>query len=144
MNDPLGTPHITALFALMGIARGIDNNELHELAGFRIDGKLRRTLNERHLVRSSRQGNQPYVHELTDAGWKRCEAELSGGRPAGFGHLGGAFYLVLDGLARYLQRENKTLTEVFKPERGNSVLGSGHAKSPGGDRAAAVRHRGRG
>jgi hypothetical protein len=116
MNDRLGTQHITALFALMGVAREISNNELHELAGFKIDGQLRRTLNERHLVTSTRQGNKPYVHELTDAGWKRCEAELAGERPEGSGHLGGAFYMVLDGVGRFLRRENKILAHVFQPE----------------------------
>jgi hypothetical protein len=113
MNDRLGTQHITALFALMGVAREVDNNELQELAGFKIDGQLRRTLNERHLVTSTRQGNKPFVHDLTDAGWKRCEAELAGERPEGSGHLGGAFYLVLDGIGRFLRRENRTLAQVF-------------------------------
>lgn len=122
MKDPLGTQHISALFALMGAAREISNTELQELAGFRIDGELRRTLNERHLVISTREGNQPYVHELTDAGWKRCEAELAGERPHGSGHLGGAFYMVLDGLGRFMTRENKILTEVFQPEERRAHL----------------------
>jgi hypothetical protein len=117
MNERLGAQHISALFALMGAARGISNTELQEVAGFRIDGRLRRTLNERHLVTSTRQGNQPFIHELTDAGWKRCEAELAGERPEGSGHLGGAFYMVLDGLGRYLRRENQILTDVFQPEQ---------------------------
>ncbi len=116
MKDRLGNQHISALFALMGAAREISNTELEELAGFRIDGHLRRTLNERHLVTSTRQGNKPYVHELTDAGWKRCEAELVGERPDGSGHLGGAFYMVLDGLGRYLRREKHGLAHVFQPE----------------------------
>jgi hypothetical protein len=116
MKDPLGTQHLSALFALMGAAREISNTELQEVAGFRIDGQLRRTLNERHLVTSTRQGNKPFVHELTDAGWKRCEAELAGEPPDGSGHLGGAFYMVLDGLGRFLRRENKVLTHVFQPE----------------------------
>jgi hypothetical protein len=116
MNDRLGTQHISALFALMGVAREISNTELQELAGFRIDGQLRRTLNERHLVTSTRQGNKPFVHELTDAGWKRCEAELAGERPDGSGHVGGAFYMVLDGLGRFLHRENKILAHIFQPE----------------------------
>lgn len=116
MNQRLGAQHISALFALMGAAREISNTELQELAGFRIDGQLRRTLNERHLVTSTRRGNQPFVHELTDAGWKRCEAELAGEHPDGSGHLGGAFYMVLDGLGRFLRRENKMLTDVFRPD----------------------------
>jgi hypothetical protein len=118
MKDPLGAQHLSALFALMGAAREISNTELQELAGFRIDGELRRTLNERHLVVSTRHGgnNKPFVHELTDAGWKRCEAELAGERPEGSGHLGGAFYMVLDGLGRYLRHENKILADIFHPE----------------------------
>ncbi|TDV38653.1 hypothetical protein [Actinophytocola oryzae] len=123
MNDRLGTQHISALFALMGAAREITNTELQELAGFRIDGQLRRTLNERHLVTSTRQGNRPFVHELTDAGWKRCEAELAGERPEGSGHLGGAFYLVLDGIGRYLRRDNKILADVFQPDAGEGDPG---------------------
>lgn len=122
MKDPLGTQHLSALFALMGAAREISNNELQEVAGFRIDGELRRTLNERHLVTSTRHGNEPFVHELTDAGWKRCEAELAGERPDGSGHLGGAFYMVLDGLGRFLRRENKVLTHVFRPEDRQPVM----------------------
>jgi hypothetical protein len=116
MNEPLSTQDLSALFALMGVAREISNTELQELAGFRIDGQLRRTLNERRLVTSTRHGNKPFVHELTNAGWKRLEAELAGERPDGSGHLGGAFYMVLDGLGRYLGREHKVLTQVFQPE----------------------------
>jgi hypothetical protein len=116
MNDELGNEHISALFALMGAAREISNTELAELAGFRIDGAVRRTLNERRLVESTRQGgNKPYVHELTDAGWKRCEAELAGGRLTATKALAGAFYMVLDGMNRYLNRENKILADIFQP-----------------------------
>jgi hypothetical protein len=127
MNEPLSTQDLSALFALMGAARGISNTELQELAGFRIDGQLRRTLNERRLVTSTRQGNEPFVHELTDAGWKRLEAELAGERPDDSGHLGGAFYMVLDGLCRYLQRENKILPDVFQPETPTGSLSSNDA-----------------
>jgi hypothetical protein len=116
MNDQLGDDHISALFALMGAAQEISNNELYELAGFRIDGALRKTLNERHLVVSTRQGNKPYVHELTDAGWKRCEAELSAGPLKATKFMAGAFHMVLSGLDRQLQREKRILANVFQPE----------------------------
>lgn len=114
MNDPLNTQQVSALFALMGVAREISNNELHEIAGFRIDGPLRRTLNELHLVDSGRVGNGPFVHELTDAGWKRCEAELAHERPDRSGPWGGAFSLVLGGMDRFLARENKQLAYLFR------------------------------
>jgi hypothetical protein len=114
MNVELGDEHISALFALMGVAREISNNELEELAGFRIDGELRRTLNNRHLVDSTRQGNKPFTHKLTNAGWRRCEAELAGGRIHATKHLSGAFHLVLDGVERYLEHENLDLKDVFE------------------------------
>jgi hypothetical protein len=116
MNDELNNEQISALLALMGAAREIDNNELEELAGFRIDGGLRRTLNDRHLVTSTRTGNKPYTHDLTDAGWKRCEAELAGGPLKGTKHLAGAFRMVLDGLGRHLHTKNKALADIFEPE----------------------------
>jgi len=121
MNEELGNEHISALFALMGAAREISNTELEELAGFRIDGKLRTTLNDRHLVTSTRQGNKPFVHKLTDAGWKRCEAELAGGRLKPTKYLAGAFYMVLDGFGHFLQRENRTLAHVFSQEPAGPV-----------------------
>ncbi|HEX6358217.1 hypothetical protein [Actinophytocola sp.] len=115
MNDPLSKAQIAALFALMGAGREISNNELSELVGFRIDGKTRTTLNERHLVTSTQASrSKPYLHTLTDAGWKRCEAELTGGLLSGTKEVAGAFYLVLDGLARYLQRDNKALAQLFR------------------------------
>jgi hypothetical protein len=116
MNDQLSDNHIAALFALMGAAREISNNELFELAGFRIDGTLRKTLNERHLVVSTRKGNKPFVHELTDAGWKRCEAELSGEQLKATKYLAGAFHMVLGGIDRQLQRERRILANIFQKE----------------------------
>ncbi len=117
MNDQLRSEHITALFALMGVARAISNTELKELAGFTIDGKVRRTLEERRLITSTRAaGNKPFVHELTDAGWKRCEAELAGERPGRPSHLASALYLVLDGVRRYLDRNDMRIVHMFQPE----------------------------
>lgn len=117
MNDRLGGQHITALLALMAVARDISNTELAEVAGIKIDGEVRRTLNEKRLVKSTRAGgNKPFVHELTDEGWARCHKELTGKRPTGSGHVGGAFYLVLAGLRRFLDREHKALAYLFQPE----------------------------
>ena len=116
MNDQLSDDHISALFALMGAAREISNNELFERAGFRIDGKLRTTLNDSHLVTSSRQGNKPFVHELTDAGWKRCQDELANGPLKSSKYLAGAFHMVLGGIGRQLKREKRILANVFPQE----------------------------
>ncbi|HEV7649896.1 MAG TPA: hypothetical protein VGP26_17250 [Actinophytocola sp.] len=100
----------------MGLSRAASNTELHEMAGIRIDGRVRRDLNEQQLVVSTRaNGRAPFVHELTDKGWRRCEdlltAELDGRATS----LGKALHVVLAGLDRYRQRKNLRLADIFQP-----------------------------
>jgi hypothetical protein len=100
----------------MGLSRSVSNTELHELAGIRIDGAVRRDLNEQRLVVSTRvKGNAPFVHELTEAGWSRCRDLLTADRPERPGPLGHALHVVLAGLDRYLSRTNLRLEDVFQP-----------------------------
>lgn len=116
MTDQLGNRHVCALFVLMGLSRAASNTELHEVAGIRIDGAVRRQLNDERLVESTRAaGNAPYVHELTDRGWNRCEELLTAERPVRAGSLGNALHAVLGGLDRYLRRQNLRLADVFQP-----------------------------
>jgi len=117
MTDQLGNRHVAALFVLMGQSRATSNTELHEIAGFRIDSQVRRDLNDQRLVESTRaNGRAPFVHELTDKGWARCEelltVELDGGRSTA---LGKALHVVLAGVDRYLRRANLRLGDVFQP-----------------------------
>jgi hypothetical protein len=99
----------------MGLSRSVSNTELHELAGIRIDGVVRRDLNEQRLVTSTRaKGNAPFVHELTEAGWSRCRDLLTADRPERPGPLGHALHVVLAGLDRYLSRTNLRLADVFQ------------------------------
>jgi hypothetical protein len=117
MTDRLGNQHVSALFVLMGLARSVSNTELHEISGIRIDGAVRRQLNDENLVVSARaKGNAPFVHELTDKGWSRCEELLTAGRPERAGQLGHALHVVLGGLDRYLRREKLRLADVFRPQ----------------------------
>lgn len=117
MNDQLRPQHVTALIALMCAARAISNTELKELAGFSIDGDVRRTLNDLHLVDSNQERrNKPFVHELTDAGWKRCEVELAGDRLPNSGHVGGALHMLMTGVHRFLEREHQRPAHVFQAE----------------------------
>jgi hypothetical protein len=116
MADQLPNRHVSALFVLMGLARPASNTELAELAGIRIDGEVRRRLNDERLVDSARaSGRAPYVHELTDRGWLRCEELLTADRPERPGSLGNALHAVLAGLERYLRRQNLRLADVFRP-----------------------------
>lgn len=115
MNDRLTSQDVSALLTLMSVAREISNTELEELTGIRITGDVRRRLNDQGLVRSTRDGNKPYVHDLTDKGWVRCRYEFTAERPARPGYFGYAFFAVLGGLDRFLERENRALADVFQP-----------------------------
>lgn len=116
MNDRLTSQDISALFTLMAVAREIDNTSLEEVTGIRITGDVRRRLNGLGLVDSSRTGNKPYVHDLTDKGWVRCRYELKAQRPSRPGYYGYAFFAVLNGLDRFCDREKRQLADVFQPE----------------------------
>lgn len=105
-------PERAALFALMGIGREVSNPELMRIAGFTITGKELRRLNQEGLVASRRVG-RPYVHELTDKGWRWCADELGAACPPRAGSGGGALYAVLAGLGRYLARSDLRLADVF-------------------------------
>lgn len=113
-TDQLTVPERAALLALMAEARELTNAELYAVAGFTLDGKARRRLNEQKLVNSRKVG-RTFAHELTDDGWARCKAELAGERPPRAGSLGGALYAVLAGLARHVARGGQ-LSDVFQPD----------------------------
>jgi hypothetical protein len=106
------------MFALLAEAREVANPELEERAGFRLNGKERRTLNDLKLVTSYRRGST-YAHELTDAGWRWCNDELSAGPGAGRGSkdIERAMYVVLAGLGRYLEVTEQSLADIFKPRQ---------------------------
>jgi hypothetical protein len=116
MNDRLTSQDLSALLTLMAVAREIDNTELEEATGIRITGDSRRRLNLLGLVTSNRTGNKPYVHDLTSKGWDRCRTELTAQRPARPGYYGYAFYALLNGLDRFLDREKKQLGYLFQSE----------------------------
>jgi len=101
------------LFALMAEAREVSNSDLFERAGFRLDGKERRRLNDWKLVASRRVG-RAYAHELTDAGWDWCATHASVGQQGSASSMEGALYTVLGGLARYLEYSEQSLADVFQ------------------------------
>jgi len=103
-----------ALLVLMSRATGMSNPELSE-HGVGLDAGARARLNEAGLVESDRLG-RTYRHELTDAGWQWCVAELDVTRPPRSGPSGGALYAVLAGLKRYLDRRDLALSDVFRPD----------------------------
>jgi hypothetical protein len=111
----LGIKQRAVMLVLMAEARPIRNPELKKLAGFELVRKEREYLNERELVFSWKEG-QAYVHELTEDGWKWCKDELSGPRPGRVGSAGGALYVLLAGLDRFLDSSGLPLTEIFQQD----------------------------
>jgi hypothetical protein len=114
-TDQLTVRERAALLALMAEARELTNAELRAVAGFTLDGRYRRRLNEQKLV-TSRKIGRSLAHELTDDGWAWCTAELSARRPDRAGYLGGACYALLSGLARRFARNGEQLSDVFQPD----------------------------
>lgn len=110
----LSTKERAALLALLGAARRLSNPDLDDLAGFRLHGAERRRLNDLGLVKSEGKPGRAFSHELTDAGRAWCADELTVG--PGWEQskvMEGAFYAVLAGLARHLERTGLSLEEVF-------------------------------
>ncbi len=117
-SDRLSPKARASLFALLAEAKQLSNPELEERVGFRLDGKERRTLNDLKLVTSEKRG-RAYAHELTDAGWRWCNDELSAGPgdSRGSKEIERAFYAFLAGLGRYLDVTEQSLADVFKPRQ---------------------------
>ena len=93
------------MFALLAEARKISNLELEERAGFRLDGKERRKLNDLKLVQSDKPG-RAYEHELSDAGWRWCAQELAAPPGERASSLERAHYKVFGLFARHLDRKS--------------------------------------
>jgi len=115
MTERLTNQDISALLTLMSVARTeITNTELDELTGIRITGDVLKRLNAQELVKSTRTGNKPYVHVLTEKGWTRCRYEFTAERPTRPGYFGYAFYALLKGLDGFLDREHRALKDMFQ------------------------------
>lgn len=113
----LGVKQRAVMITLMSEGRPLSNTEMKEAHGLVLDGPDRLRLNELGYIESTRanNGNAPFVHELTDPGWRWCREELTAGRPRSSREesLGKALYAVLGGIARYLDHIEKGPAEVF-------------------------------
>ena|ERR1700761_908734 len=112
-SNNLSVKERAVLFALLGEAREVTNPQLEERAGFRLDGKERRKLNDLKLV-DSRKTGRTYAHELTDAGWHWCAEELSVGLRDKASSMEGALYAILGGLSRHLDDTGQSVADIFR------------------------------
>jgi hypothetical protein len=115
MPDKLTPTQRAALLVLMASPTGkMSNNELDEVAHFRLHGQERKPLNKAGWVETDEKAT-PHVHELTDAGMKWCVEELKTRAPERAGSpLVGALYAVLAGLDRHLERTGSSLSALFQ------------------------------
>jgi hypothetical protein len=100
------------MFALLAEARKISNLELEERAGFRLDGKERRKLNDLKLVESDKPG-RAYEHELSDAGWRWCAEQATVVPDARATSMERALYAIFAGLGRYTAATDQSLADIF-------------------------------
>jgi hypothetical protein len=112
-SGQLSSKERAALFALLAQARPLSNPELHELVGFRLDGAIRRKLNQLKLVESV-QPKRAFVHELTDTGWRWCADELTAPPHADAKGAEKALYTVLAVFGRYIKATGLSLADVVK------------------------------
>ena len=118
-DEKLGVKQRAVMLVLMAEGGKQSNSEMDEHHGLRLTGKPREQLKELGYVESARSsGNAPFVHELTDRGWRWCADELTAGRPRAPREesLGKALYAVLTGLGRYLEHAEAGLADVFHIE----------------------------
>ncbi len=84
--------------------------------GLELTGKPRVRLVEEKLIECEKRERNAYFFKLADEGWNWCRKELTRAVPENPGSAGHAFYAVLRGLDRYLDRANLNLKQVFGTE----------------------------
>ncbi len=112
-HSQLSVKERAALFALLTEARPISNLELEERVGFRLVGVPRERLNDLRFVKTDEK-SRPFVHELTDAGWRWCADELTAPRHSDAKSIESALYALLAVFGRYLQVTGLSLADVVK------------------------------
>lgn len=117
-DDELKTPERAALLALMTFVKEASNPDLHARYGFKIQKPVRNRLSELGYVTVYRRegSTRPYVHELTEHGWRRCRAELAASPPAGAPKAYRLLYGMLHALDAYLRQSGAELADVLLPD----------------------------
>lgn len=114
----LTVPERTALWVLMHFVEEVPNSRIAEEFGFTIDGKARDRLVELGYVTCRRAAGpgRPFLHELTEAGWQRCGAELSARAPKGADKAYRLVHPVLNDIARFLAHHGFQIADVYASE----------------------------
>jgi hypothetical protein len=140
-DNQLSFSERTALLALWTFVGEVSNKELNERFGFSLVGRDRIHLAESGFV-SSRRGaelpGRPFVHELTESGWRRARQELAAAPP----ERSDKGYRVLYGWAnfieRYLTRSGLTLADFVTVAQADTAAAAAPAPASAESRIRAV------
>lgn len=115
-NAQLSLPERAALLAMTSLVEEVTNKDLQTHYGFTIEAPTRARLVERGYIachRSDSLPSRPFVHELTELGWRRARQELGAAPPAKANRGYRLLYGMINSLDRYMTRSNLTLADVF-------------------------------
>jgi hypothetical protein len=102
----------------MMLVEEASNTDIDAAFGFRIEKKVRESLQHDHLLITAHRSDGPhptYLHELTDAGWRWCRQELAAPVP----DRAHRAYRLLYGMAHvmhaHMVRSRLEMVDVFVP-----------------------------
>jgi hypothetical protein len=115
VTEPYLTPRDRlVLITLMIEGREVSNNDLHAVAGFRIEAPTRERLQKLDLITVRRPG-RAYLCELSEEGWAWCRQEMKADAPARTDAGTRVLYRVMQSVTRHLERNGEAPSWVFQP-----------------------------
>jgi hypothetical protein len=115
-EQQLSLPERAALLALMILIEEASNSEMQARFGFTIDRKVRTSLEGMGYLRSRRSDHlpgRPYVHELTDKGWRHCRSELAAHPPEKAPKAYHLMYGMMNIVDTYMRRSQLAMEHFF-------------------------------
>ncbi len=128
---------LAALVVLMAEAREVANNELDEMARFRLTGADRTELEKLGLI-ESRKIRQTLAFQLTDKGWQFCKQLHTAQVNVGSSVAARSIFVLLDGLHRSLDRLRVSHGEFFK-QAGEAAAAKPAVPTDGADAETLIR-----
>lgn len=121
VDAQLGLADRVALLSLMSLVNEVSNSDLHAAYGVKIDRPSRVRLEKQGYITSRRDGRRPgrpYVHELTEQGWRRGREELRAAPPEKAEKSYRILYAYLNHMDQLMIRLGLALEDVLNPSSG--------------------------
>src|SRR4051794_35889218 len=97
--------------------REVSNNDLHAVAGFKIEAPTRERLRKLDLITVRRPGRS-YLCELSEEGWAWCREEMKADAAPRADAGTRVLYRAMRSVTRHLEREGQAPSWVFQPPPG--------------------------